>query len=221
MNTDTGPLYENLPRARSVPALAPDSSAPGSRRSSIILMTPKPFIRYEDRQTGLVTAKPFVARPFNSELQLHTESERRFQPVSFDPNAGRDPEPFRFDPNAGRDPEPFGTQPYYSDMNLNTNITDNGQTTAQGDYSSTELSPHAVPSTEKQSLQSPVEVQYPWLKSFGQQESGIYNVKRSPKGRYLTISSTQPVKLETKSWPKASLHSVAGDLMTNRPVSLS
>ncbi|XP_041367889.1 uncharacterized protein LOC121382369 [Gigantopelta aegis] len=204
-NTDTGPLYENLPRARSVPALAPNSSAPTSRRSSIILMAPKPFTRYEDRQMGIVTAKPFITRPFNSELQLNVNTERRFQPVSFNPNANRVS-------------VPFGTQQYYSDMNLNRDTNDNGQITAERDYSSTELPPLAVTSTETQSLLSPVDVQYPWLKSFGQQDAGIYNVKKSPKGRYLTISSTEPVKMETKSWPKSSLHSLAGDLITNKPI---
>jgi len=51
--------------------------------------------------------------------------------------------------------------------------------------------------------------------------SGMYNVKRTPKGRYMTISSTEPAKRETSVIERVhNLHSSAGDLITNRSVGL-
>ena len=51
--------------------------------------------------------------------------------------------------------------------------------------------------------------------------TGLYNVKRTPHGRYMTISSSEPVKLETSYMQPATLHSSAGDLITNREVSFN
>ncbi|XP_062582120.1 uncharacterized protein LOC134243894 isoform X12 [Saccostrea cucullata] len=46
--------------------------------------------------------------------------------------------------------------------------------------------------------------------------TGMFNVKRTPKGRYMTISSSEPVKLETSIIQPTSPNTAAGDLMTNR-----
>ncbi|XP_061173429.1 uncharacterized protein LOC133182524 isoform X13 [Saccostrea echinata] len=46
--------------------------------------------------------------------------------------------------------------------------------------------------------------------------TGMFNVKRTPKGRYMTISSSEPVKLETSFIQPTSPNTAAGDLMTNR-----
>ena len=48
------PIYENLPRSGSMPSLCLSNAAPGVRKSSLTLMTPRPFTPYED-----VTAKRF------------------------------------------------------------------------------------------------------------------------------------------------------------------
>lgn len=60
------PLYENL--RYSVPAVPETHSAPGSRRSSLVLMAPKPFTPYQDK----------TARPFRSELELNSSGEPQF-----------------------------------------------------------------------------------------------------------------------------------------------
>ncbi|VDI02582.1 Hypothetical predicted protein [Mytilus galloprovincialis] len=55
----------------------------------------------------------------------------------------------------------------------------------------------------------------PIVKGWSPVKTNLFNVKRTPKGRYMTISSSEPVKMETSLLQPASLHSVAGDLMTN------
>lgn len=60
------PLYEHLQYP--APPAAETHSAPGSRRSSLILMTPKPFTRYQDK----------TARPFRSELELNSSQTPQF-----------------------------------------------------------------------------------------------------------------------------------------------
>ncbi|XP_055995511.1 uncharacterized protein LOC125648149 isoform X20 [Ostrea edulis] len=45
---------------------------------------------------------------------------------------------------------------------------------------------------------------------------GMFNVKRAPTGRYMTISSSEPVRLETSLIQPTSPNTAAGDLMTNR-----
>ena len=45
---------------------------------------------------------------------------------------------------------------------------------------------------------------------------GMFNVKRTPRGRYMTISSSEPVKLETSLITPTSPNTAAGDLITNR-----
>lgn len=59
----------------------------------------------------------------------------------------------------------------------------------------------------------------PIVKGWSPVKTNLFNVKRTPKGRYMTISSSEPVKMETSLIQPASLHSVAGDLMTNNNVS--
>ncbi|KAJ8299545.1 hypothetical protein KUTeg_023605 [Tegillarca granosa] len=44
-------------------------------------------------------------------------------------------------------------------------------------------------------------------------KTGLFNVKRTPQGRYMTISSSEPVKLETSLIQPATLHTSAGDLI--------
>ncbi|XP_011421722.3 pleckstrin homology domain-containing family A member 7 isoform X14 [Magallana gigas] len=46
--------------------------------------------------------------------------------------------------------------------------------------------------------------------------TGMFNVKRTPRGRYMTISSSEPVRLETSLITPTSPNTAAGDLITNR-----
>lgn len=71
------PLYENLPRYAPVATSVPESnSAPGSRRSSLILLAPKPFTPYQDRSS----------RPFRSELALNTAGDPLFSAITSSTN---------------------------------------------------------------------------------------------------------------------------------------
>ncbi|XP_021358456.1 uncharacterized protein LOC110453702 isoform X10 [Mizuhopecten yessoensis] len=45
---------------------------------------------------------------------------------------------------------------------------------------------------------------------------GMFSVKRTPRGRYMTISSSQPVKLETTLVQPSTPNTAAGDLIINR-----
>uniref|UniRef100_A0A2C9L6I5 Uncharacterized protein n=1 Tax=Biomphalaria glabrata TaxID=6526 RepID=A0A2C9L6I5_BIOGL len=68
------PLYENLPKytpKSSVSTTSETQSAPGSRRTSLILMAPKPFTPYQEKS----------ARPFRSELALNAVGEPQFSSV--------------------------------------------------------------------------------------------------------------------------------------------
>ncbi|XP_063401639.1 uncharacterized protein LOC134685636 isoform X4 [Mytilus trossulus] len=73
------------------------------------------------------------------------------------------------------------------------------------------------PSDDSQTATSPLSPSrsQPIVKGWSPVKTNLFNVKRTPKGRYMTISSSEPVKMETSLLQPASLHSVAGDLMTN------
>ena len=73
--------------------------------------------------------------------------------------------------------------------------------------------------TEGGSNQSAVCTPKPFLKDGEPIKTGLFNVKRTPHGRYMTISSSEPVKLETSLIEPKTLHTSAGDLMTNNAVS--
>ena len=73
--------------------------------------------------------------------------------------------------------------------------------------------------TEGRSNQSAVCTPKPFLKDGEPIKTGLFNVKRTPHGRYMTISSSEPVKLETSLIEPKTLHTSAGDLMTNNAVS--
>ncbi|XP_076115440.1 uncharacterized protein LOC143083100 isoform X5 [Mytilus galloprovincialis] len=73
------------------------------------------------------------------------------------------------------------------------------------------------PDDDSQTATSPLSPSrsQPIVKGWSPVKTNLFNVKRTPKGRYMTISSSEPVKMETSLLQPASLHSVAGDLMTN------
>ena len=58
----------------------------------------------------------------------------------------------------------------------------------------------------------------PWATKGAQLgDDSVLNSRRNPRGRYMTISSSEPLKMEITP----TLHSSAGDLILNRSVSFS
>ncbi|XP_048242370.1 uncharacterized protein LOC124118799 isoform X2 [Haliotis rufescens] len=170
---DPGPVYENLPhadhlaRTASVPVLTNFNSNPSSRRSSIGLFAPKPFIPYQDKTSS--ASGIFTARPFFSEMDLSSEQGP---------------------PDGNRDM----VQTSNSAFSTPVVFRPNGARSAQA---------------------SRVYAPKPWAR---EGSAGIFNVKKSPKGRYMTISSSEPYKRETSSLLGNTLHSSAGDLIMNRSI---
>ncbi|XP_046546105.1 uncharacterized protein LOC124256185 isoform X2 [Haliotis rubra] len=170
---DPGPVYENLPhadhlaRTSSVPVLTNFNSNPSSRRSSIGLLAPKPFIPYQDKTQS--ASGIFTARPFFSEMNLSSEQGP---------------------PDGNRDVL---------------------QTSNSAFSTPVVFKPNGAKSEQSSRVYAPK----PWAKGGS---GGIFNVKKSPKGRYMTISSSEPYKRETSSLLGNTLHSSAGDLIMNRSI---
>ncbi|XP_005099495.1 uncharacterized protein LOC101852180 [Aplysia californica] len=258
------PLYENLPRYGSVPALPDSQSASSSRRSSIILMAPKPFTPYQDKSS----------RPFRSELALNTDPDSRFGAgdVMTKPDSNLDRN-YRseeilndnsdgfMNSQVGKDKEeinpyvnenPYMRSAYESDLPLNSfgsahqlssgefhakpffahqrAVSDLGgvsdpmmtSTVANDVYSShnTGLDSGSA-STKVNNLDnghSRAYVPRPWSKPSAEIDSDLFNMKRNSRGRFPTISSSQPVKMEGSSFMHPTLHSTAGDLILNRSI---
>ena len=79
------------------------------------------------------------------------------------------------------------------------------------------------PNDESRNITSPTSPSRsrPIVKGWSPVKTNLFNVKRTPKGRYMTISSSEPVKMETSLIEPATLqHSAAGDLITNNNVSI-
>ncbi|KAL8594867.1 hypothetical protein ACOMHN_016108 [Nucella lapillus] len=259
------PLYENLSRSGSMPSLNQGGSAPGSRRSSISLMAPKPFTPYQDK-----TAKPFrselalhangdptpdlpsssftAPKPFTSEVALnswhgnpsgfggeqpgdrdiipprHQEGLVTARPYQLGrsadnllelqggggrtsnlPSYTRLPQPFRRDASGvsqstphlnALDPSPssFSSQPTTTFTGVTRPVLEGGNT-------------------------SRVYAPRPWAKERAEVEPGLYDVRKTGKGRYMTISSSQPATLEPGAFSTPPLqNSAAGDLISNARV---
>ncbi|KAK7475957.1 hypothetical protein BaRGS_00032776 [Batillaria attramentaria] len=230
----SAPLYENLPRSGSMPALNNDSST-GARRSSLSLMAPKPFTPYQDK-----TAKPFKselalnssqpagapgfdeqtgrsfppAKPYASELTLNSSGNysqpgTRFPGVQHEPIAAGQvglvtARPLRIGPPT----DVSGYQPSYSRTAQPFSRDATGYSQSSPHLNAYEPTPIAPPSFDYHSQPSP-----------GRDiQSGLYDVKKSPKGRYMTVSSSQPTRLEPDTFKSPTLRSSAGDLISNARV---
>ncbi|KAL5006547.1 hypothetical protein ScPMuIL_015353 [Solemya velum] len=126
------------------------STTPSFRRSSLHLMTPRPYVKFQDHSPSNSKETSSVAIPSDSRIETSSSLTT------------------------------FQSSPLYSQ--------------------SMQIDNTHVP---------PV--------SYTQQTSGLYNVKKTPRGRYMTISSSQPIKMETTNPQPLTPHSAAGDLMTNQP----
>ena len=58
----------------------------------------------------------------------------------------------------------------------------------------------------------------PWGMERTDSQPGLYDVKKSPKGRYMTVSSSQPAKMEPGALLGSGVRSSAGDLISNARV---
>ncbi|XP_059177370.1 uncharacterized protein LOC131956792 isoform X2 [Physella acuta] len=243
------PLYENLPRYAPVASNVPEShSAPGSRRSSLILLAPKPFTPYQDKST----------RPFRSELALNSAGDPLFSANTSSTN------------NQQSVPASDVDRPYHSvemlsqldsrstnkvkvDVDSSIDRNNNGPTNlSRNDYSRTNGQFHAVPYNSQTTLtaasshtdtnrqtgtdnvheQDPpasaahiirpvnfsanqTSLAYtarPWTKSGVDWDNSLF--KKNLRGRHLTISSSEPLRLEMNP----TLHNSAGDLIMNKTI---
>ncbi|BFZ03945.1 hypothetical protein BsWGS_06984 [Bradybaena similaris] len=283
------PQYENL--RYSVPVVPETHSAPGSRRSSLVLMAPKPFTPYQDK----------TARPFRSELELNSSSEpqfnsslgreyngqthlsdsmdRQYRSAEILNNLQQDSRRFNgnemphgdghfrstsgeispYEHDVSRNsfssqnqmssgqfqakPGQFQTQPDVFDPRSQSAVLGNSPATdvmkpTQIDISNKQPSstdnflqnPESDPPASAFHIIRPVNfISYnpsstaytprPWSKPSLELGGNIFNVKKNPKGRrYLTISSSEPLKLERNILLNRTLHSTAGDLILSRPI---
>lgn len=262
------PLYENLPDRNKT---NPDSGSSGNginynplaaRRSSLILMAPKPFTPYQDRSP---------AKPFKSELALNVagsdaqDSSVRIPAVWQPSNRGgpTNDRPYHSVDflNAPLEPSsnaPVSSQPsltqanihhkrgdgniYPSDANNNNDSASYNMNTRafENDYipqgqihessyqsQPTDLSQHLTPSETADHITRPVDpgstqtstsrayAARPWATKGAQfSDDNIFNSRRNSRGRYMTISSSEPLKMEINP----TLHSSAGDLILNRSI---
>ncbi|KAK3766182.1 hypothetical protein RRG08_025182 [Elysia crispata] len=270
------PLYENLPgSSKTNPSTGSSNDSSNytpltARRSSLILMAPKPFTPYQDRSS---------ARPFKSELALDvaasqpqdsgasipavwqpsnstaTVNDRPYRSVDF-LNAPFDSSTDTHNANQPSFNSDFqqktgGSSLYSSDANNNDNSTsynnnasiyendyipqgqnqantlnDHNHQISSYQYQSTESSHQALPSESANHITRPVDpndtqtstsrayAARPWATKGAQFVDNIFNSRRNSRGRYMTISSSEPLKMEINP----TLHSSAGDLILNRPI---
>lgn len=268
----SAPLYENLPRSGSMPALNQSGSAPGPRRSSITLMSPKPFTPYQDR-----TAKPFrseltlnageraselgqggggsafsATKPFSSEIALNSgwDGDRdasRYPGLQNGGGSTHEPlvagqvgvvtaRPLRAGQSADNvadlPPDPPG-RTRSSALATYTRVPQPFRRDASGVSQSTphlhtlDLSPSAplvfagVMSRPGGENTSRAYAARPWAMERAEIRPGLYDVRKTQKGRYMTVSSSQPSTMETGSLMTPAIHSgSAGDLISNARVSL-
>ncbi|GFN78714.1 pleckstrin-like protein domain-containing family a member 7, partial [Plakobranchus ocellatus] len=251
------PLYENLPGSKN------NTGSNGSngqnypyqtaRRSSLILMAPKPFTPYQERSS---------ARPFKSELALNVAQTGReaednsgsnsvWQPGNGSNSVGDRPYrsvEFLNRPDPSSDSYTNGNLSlhkraeslYTTDPNNNNNsnvgYTSNGST-YEHEFSSQEqallntsvqLQPPEMtqqePPESAEHITRPVDptngaspsrayTARPWATKGAQfSDDNLFNSRRNSRGRYMTISSSEPIKMEITP----TLHSSAGDLILNR-----
>ncbi|RUS73061.1 hypothetical protein EGW08_019176 [Elysia chlorotica] len=277
------PLYENLPSSSKTNPGATGSSTLTSnvpsynpqtpRRSSLILMAPKPFTPYQDRSS---------ARPFKSELALNVAgsepqesgaivprvwqpsnsaaniSDRPYRSVDFlnaPLNSGTAPHNSAQPSfNSGIQHKRGDSSLYSSDANNNDNSTsyknnasvyennfipqgqneantlnDHNQHLSSHHYKSPESLHQRSPSESADHIMRPVDpnssqtstsrayAARPWATKGAQfGDDNLFNLRRNSRGRYMTISSSEPLKMEISP----TLHSSAGDLILNRPALL-
>ena len=256
----SAPLYENLPRSGSMPALNQSGSSAGPRRLSINLISPKPFTPYQDR-----TAKPFkselalntndranevgqgggafvVTKPFASEMALNSgwngdalglhNGGLNHEPLvagqvgmvtarplhagqsadniadlqqpgltgsSALPTYTRVPQPFRRDTSGVSQSTPHLYTPDTSSPSSLPTFT--GVSRPNGENTSRAYAPR------------------PWAKELCSRQPGLHDARKTQKGRYMTVSSSQPSTMEPGALMNPTIHSAAGDLISNARVS--
>ena len=191
--TDAAPVYENLPQQK--------SNVSSVKHWAAILNNNDTVSGHERRRSNLqlMTPKPFT--PYNNQTNHSYPSVTSPEPQ---PSFSRTPPP---PPVRGQkliQPE-IGSQSY-SSLPVTMTTTVNGHVSP-----SSQRSPLGQSSSpgQRDLLKVPA-----WEKPVPRNKR-IIVPKRSNKGRYLTISSSQPVKLEKSSPQSPKLHSQAGDLITS------
>ena len=59
----------------------------------------------------------------------------------------------------------------------------------------------------------------PWAKELTTTQPGLYDARKTQKGRFMTVSSSQPSTMEPGALMSPAIHSAAGDLISNVRVS--
>ena len=215
---DSAPVYENLPQPSSSvispvkpwTAILSDSNNPSSterRRSNLQLMAPKPYTPY-NRQS----------QPQSQTVQSYSGIPAENPPEGF----SRTPPP---PPVRGQkliQPETTGQSytaaPFSMTSALNGHVSPQGQRSPHSPGQN-RRSPHSPGLGRRSSPRQQDLLKVPaWEKPIPKNRGRIIGPRRSAnKGRYLTISSSQPIKLEKeKSSPQSPKHrSQAGDLISS------
>ena len=206
--TDSAPVYENLPQQKSsvISPIKPwasvlaDSNNPSTterRRSNLQLMAPKPYTPYNGH-----------SQPQSQISQSYTSIPAENPPPGF----SRTPPP---PPVRGQKLiQPESSSQSYSSLPFSMTTTLNGHVSPQG-----QRSPHSPGQGQSSSPRQRDLLKVPsWEKPIPRNKGRIIGPRRTAnKGRYLTISSSRPIKLEKeKTSPQSpKLHSQAGDLITS------
>lgn len=205
------PFYENLQRSGSMPALNNGGDASNSRRSSLALLAPKPFTPYQDK----------TSKPFRSEIALSTLGVGSGSGSPF--GAQHTPESVirGFKPSSSF----LGLRGSASNVN---NGTRDRVSNGQSGVADVLLDSHLQEPVHSRSSSLPAYAQRgnnsglpglpPWSTELAALDTGMLDAKRSPTGRYLTISSSEPTRLESQTFLSSSFHSSAGDLISNAKV---
>ena len=232
------PVYENLPQTKSSSSSDPSSgSAPWAsvasdnnnptgtqrRRSLLHLMTPKPF-----NKTTQYSSVNNISTPHSNPETDQSDSFLNTQPIESSQSLGLEHKPFDFETSQsnGLEHKPFHFES--SLLNASHTSTDpvmqmiNSKTPPPPPVRGTSkrITLDSFPTFRNQVQKNRGEIPPP-PRNYVLPEPVILN-KKSPrnsrainKERYLTISSSQPVKLEQNSLQSPKLQSQAGDLISS------
>ncbi|XP_033751660.1 uncharacterized protein LOC117335636 isoform X2 [Pecten maximus] len=111
---------------------------------------------------------------------------------------------------------PFGSQPTSTQTSYSSLNLDN-QSKTSGSYRLGQSDDDSVVKATRVIIQPQLdEADNLAMSPTSPPRHGMFSVKRTPRGRYMTISSSQPVKLETSLVQPTTPNTAAGDLIVNR-----
>ncbi|XP_060072453.1 uncharacterized protein LOC132552308 [Ylistrum balloti] len=110
---------------------------------------------------------------------------------------------------------PFGSQPTSTQTSYSSLNIDN-QSKTSGSYRLGQSDDDSVVKATRVIIQPQLGADSLAMSPTSPSHHGMFSVKRTPRGRYMTISSSEPVKLETTLVQPSTPNTAAGDLIVNR-----